>query len=113
MKEYFLTSIQNDKTAGLKTQDLNHYFAYLILTVVFVGLSIYLFKKTKFAEYIYVLSACRLLVNFLKPEEPNFEICFGDTKPKNRNNGKPYFAHYHFLIFLLYKQLFPTSIVCG
>lgn len=87
-------------------------FAYLILTVGFVGLSIYLFHKTEFAEYIYVLSALILIGKLSETRRTEFlKICFGDTKLKKIRVTENLICSLPFLIFLLYKQLFLSALL--
>lgn len=87
-------------------------FAYLILTVGFVGLSIYLFHKTEFAEYIYVLSALTLIGKLSEIRRTEFlKICFGDTKLKKIRVSENLICSLPFLIFLLYKQLFLSALL--
>lgn len=87
-------------------------FAYLILTVGFVRLSIYLFHKTEFAEYIYVLSALTLIGKLSETRRTEFlMICFGDTKLKKIRITENLICSLPFLIFLLYKQLYLSALL--
>lgn len=111
MKEYF----------GLQCKMINRRFkdmglepllAYLILTVGFVAFSIYLFYKTEFAEYIYVLSALTLIGKLSETRRIEFlKICFGDTKLKKIRITENLICSLPFLIFLLYKQLFLSTLL--
>jgi hypothetical protein len=81
--------------------------AYPLLTIGFIGLSIYLFNKTEFAVYVYLLSALTLIGKLSETRRTEFlKICFGDIQLKkiriteNLARSMPFFA------FLLYKQLF-------
>ncbi len=86
--------------------------AYLILTVGFVGLSIYLFHKTEFAEYIFLLSALTLIGKLSETRRTEFlKICFGDTKLKKIRVTENLICSLPFLIFLLYKQLFLSALL--
>ena len=86
--------------------------AYLILTVVFVGLSIYLFEKTEFAEYIYVLYALSLIGKLSEARRTEFlKICFGDIKLKKIRVTENLICSLPFLIFPLYKQLFLSALL--
>lgn len=86
--------------------------AYLILTVGFVGLSIYLFHKTEFAEYIYVLSALTLIGKLSETRRTEFlKICFGDTKLKKIRATENLICSLPFLIFLLYKTAFLSALL--
>ncbi len=86
--------------------------AYLILTIGFVGLSIYLFHKTEFAEYIFLLSALTLISKLSETRRTEFlKICFGDTKLKKIRVTENLIYSLPFLIFLLYKQLFFSVLL--
>jgi hypothetical protein len=111
MKEYFklLYRMTNRR---FKDTGFEPLFAYLILTVGFVGLSIYLFHKTEFAEYIYVLSALTLIGKLSETRRTEFlKICFGDTKLKKIRVTENLICSLPFLIFLLYKQLFLSALL--
>lgn len=86
--------------------------AYLILTVGFVGLSIYLFRKTEFAQYVYMLFALTLIGKLSETGRTEFlKICFGDIKLKKIRVTENLICLLPFLIFLLYKQLFLSSLL--
>jgi len=86
--------------------------AYLILTVGFVGLSIYLFRKTEFAEYIFLLFALTLIGKLSETRRTEFlKICFGDTKLKKIRVTENLICSLPFLIFLIYKQLFLSALL--
>lgn len=81
--------------------------AYLILTVGFVALSVYLFRKTEFAQYGYMLFALTLIGKLSETRRTEFlKICFGDVKLKKIRVTENLICSFPFLIFLLYKQLF-------
>lgn len=83
------------------------FFAYIILTLVFFGLSIYLFNKTEFAVYAYLLSALTLIGKLSETRRTEFlKICFGDTQLKKIRITENLICSTPFFIFLLYKQFF-------
>lgn len=86
--------------------------AYLILTVGFVVLSIYLFSKTEFAQYIYMLSALTLIGKLSETRRTGLlKICFDDAKLKKIRVTENLVCLLPFLIFLLYKQLFLSAVL--
>ena len=86
--------------------------AYIILTLGFIGLSIYLFSKTEFAEYIYILSALTLTGKLSETRRIDFlKLCFGDKKLKKIRVIENLIIALPFLIFLLYKQLFLSTLL--
>ncbi|MFT3909082.1 MAG: hypothetical protein QM737_06610 [Ferruginibacter sp.] len=86
--------------------------AYLVLTISFVGFSIYLFRKTAFAEYIYVFAILALIGKLSETRRTEFlKICFTDIKLKKIRITENLICSFPFLIFLLYKQLFLSSLL--
>jgi hypothetical protein len=111
MKEYFELQYKminrRFKDAGFEPL-----FAYFTLTVGFVGLSIYIFRKTEFAEYIFMLSALTLIGKLSETRRTEFlKICFGDTKLKKIRVTENLICSFPFLIFLLYKQHFLSVLM--
>jgi hypothetical protein len=88
------------------------WFAYIILTLGFVALSIYLFAKTEFAQYAYMLAALTLIGKLSETRRTEFlKICFGDTKLKKIRVAENFICALPFLIFLLYQQLIFTALL--
>lgn len=88
--------------------------ANLILAVGFVGLSIYLFHKAEFAQYVYVLLALTLIRNLSETRRTDFlKICFGDLKLKKIRVTENLICSLPFRIFLLYNQLFFLHFYCA
>ena len=54
---------------GLNKFGFPPFLAYVLLSICFVGLSNYLFSKSEFAEYIYVLLAFGLLTKLTDKKE--------------------------------------------
>jgi hypothetical protein len=89
------TTQQNDKVKeyfGLQCKMINRKFkdsglepllAYILLTALFVGLSVLLFRKTEFAEYIYLFVAFTFVGKLSETKRTEFlKICFGDRQLK-------------------------------
>lgn len=86
--------------------------AYIILTLTFIGLSVYLFSKTEFAEYIYSLSALTLTGRLSETKRTEFlKLCFGDNKLKKIRITENLIITLPFLIFLIYKQQFLSASI--
>ena len=93
-----------------KDNGFNPFFAHVILAVGFSGLSIYLFKMTEFAEYIYLLSALTFVGNLSETRRTEFlKICFGERQLKIIRITENLIYSMPFLAFLLYKQLFVSA----
>jgi len=111
MKEYF--ELQYTMTnRRFKDSGFEPLLAYLILLVGFFGISIYLFNRSEFAEYIYVLSALTLIGKLSEIRRTEFlQLCFGDTKMKAIRITENLFVSFPFLIILLYKQHFLSALL--
>lgn len=91
-----------------KFQDVgfNPQLAYILLTVLFAGLSIFLFQKTEFAIYIYLLLALTLIGKLSETRRTEFlKICFGDIQLKKIRIIENLIYSIPFFAFLLYKHL--------
>lgn len=95
-----------------KDAGLEPLLAYFILTVGFVALSIYLFQKTEFAQYVYMLFALTLIGKFSETRRTEFlKVCFDDIKLKKIRVTENLVCSLPFLIFLLYKQFFLSALL--
>ena len=84
--------------------------AYILLTALFVALSITLFQKTAFAQYFYFLLALNLIGNLSDTRRAEFlKITFGDIQLKKIRITENLICSIPFLVFLLYKQLFISA----
>ncbi len=88
------------------------FLAYFILAFGFVGLSIYMFSKTEYAEYLFAHSALLLIGKLSETRRTEFlKICFGVIKLKKIRLIENFICSLPFLLFLLYKQLYLTAIL--
>jgi hypothetical protein len=95
-----------------KAAGIEPLFAYLILTFGFIALSVFLFYKTPFAVYIYLLSAVVLISNLSETRRNEFlKLCFGDNKLKGIRITENLVAVIPFLIFLVCKQLLLPALI--
>jgi hypothetical protein len=84
--------------------------AYAILPLVFIGFSLFLFYKTEYAPYIYMLLALSLTTHLSERRRNVFlKTCFGDAKLKQIRIIENLLIVSPFILFLLYKQLFPLA----
>ncbi|MFY9158460.1 ABC transporter permease [Aquirufa ecclesiirivi] len=91
----------------LKDAGIHPLVAYVLLTALFLGLSVYLFQSTEFAPYIYLLVALSLIGNLSEKRRTEFlSLCFGDSRMKKIRICENVMASVPFLAFLLYQQLF-------
>jgi hypothetical protein len=81
-------------------------FAYIILILGFYGLSIYLFKSTEFAEYIYPFLYLNFIGKLSETRRCEFlTSCFGDAQFKKIRIVENLICAIPFISFLLYQQL--------
>ncbi len=94
----------------LKDGGIEPLLAYIILLIVFLGFSFYLFNKTTFAEYIYLLLALTFIGNLSEIRRTEFlKICFSDNQLRKIRISENLICSIPFLTFLLYKQLYFSS----
>ncbi|MEO6134305.1 MAG: hypothetical protein ABIP35_04070 [Ginsengibacter sp.] len=86
--------------------------AYVALAIGFIGLSFYLFHKTEFAQYIFVLSALALAGKFSEIRRTEFiKFCFGDKRWKKIRIAENLLIVFPFIIFLVIKLFFLSAII--
>ena len=90
-----------------KDSGFNPLLAYFVLATLFVGLSIYLFQKTEFAKYIYLLFALTLIGKLSETRRTEFlKICYDNIQLKKIRITENLICSIPFFTFLLYNQLF-------
>lgn len=95
-----------------KAAGIEPLFAYIILSIGFVTVSVFLFYKSAFAIYIYLLAALAGIANLSETRRNEFlKLCFGDSKLKKIRIAENLAATIPFLIFLSCRQLFFPALV--
>ncbi len=95
-----------------KAAGIEPLFAYIILAIGFVTVSVFLFYKTVFAPYIYLLAALAGIANLSETRRNEFlKLCFGDNKLKGIRITENLVAAIPFLIFLVCKQLLLPALI--
>jgi hypothetical protein len=112
MKEYF--KLQYKITSRrFKDNGVDPLLAFIILTLGFFGFSIYLFRKTEFAEYIHVLSALTLIGHLSEIRRNEFlKICFGDVEMKKIRVTENITYTLPFLFFYFIKKFICLHFYC-
>ena len=88
------------------------YFILLLLFLVFTGLSIFLFYKTAFAPYIYVLVSTCFISKLSEIKRNDFlQICFGNEQYRKIRIWENLIIALPFIPFLIYKQQFYPVIL--
>lgn len=94
------------------------YLLLFLLLLVFTGLSAFLFHKTTFAPYVYILVALYFTSKLSETGRNDFlKICFGDEQYRKMRISENLIVILPFIIFLIYKQQFIpiillTAIAC-
>lgn len=85
---------------------------YALLAFVFLLLSNFLFEKTEFANYIYMLLALTFVSKLSEPKRNDFlKSIFNKSKYRNLRVIENIFFGLPFILFLVYKQQFVFSIL--
>jgi hypothetical protein len=110
VKEYF--SLQYKMTyRRLRDAGVEPIFAYIFLPIGFYGLSIFLFKKSDFAEYIYIFFALNVISILSEARRIEFlNVCFGDEQFKKIRIAENLILSIPFVSFLIYKQFFIHTL---
>ncbi len=78
---------------------------YSLLFLVFIGLSTYLFYKTTFAPYMYVVVALYFTAKLSEVRRNDFlKMCFGNKQYRKVRMAENLLVALPFAIFLVYKQ---------
>jgi len=111
MKEYFQLQF---KMTNRKLTDfgLNSLIGFILLLTGFIGLSIYLFSKTEFAEYVFILIALSFVSKLSETKRNDFlKYCFRNIEYRKLRLIENYIVALPFIAFLIYKQLFSSVSV--
>lgn len=111
MKEYFLLQLKMTNRK-LSSSGINPTLAFILMLIGFIGLSIYLFSKTDYAEYVYILIALRLVSKLSEINRNDFlKMVFEYKMYLKLRVVENIIIALPFIIFLTYKQLYPSLIV--
>lgn len=87
-------------------------FAYSFLIAGFIAGSFYLFKKTEYAEYFYLLVAVFFVFNFSDEKRNDFlKISFSDDDFRKIRIFENLIVSFPFAIFLCFESFFVTAII--
>jgi hypothetical protein len=89
---------------------INPIIGYLLLPILFLGLSLYLFVKTEFAEYIYAFLSASLLISLSEANRNDFlKTCFSNKHYRKIRLLENTILALPFFAFLVYKGCFHTA----
>jgi|SRR5690625_292026 len=93
-----------------KELGLEPIFAYLLLLSAFIVFSIFIFERTEFAKYIYLLLALFFIGKLSEIQRNDFlKLAFGDKKKNKIRIMENFLISLPFAIFLVYRQEFLFS----
>ena len=110
MKEYFVLQyrITNRKLTDF---GIKPFISYPLFLTGFTALSIYLFKKTEFAGYIYILIALSFIIKLSETKRNDFfKICFAENYIRIRIIEN-IIVSLPFIFFLIYASTFALIII--
>lgn len=109
MKEYFTLQFKMTNRK-FKEFGVDPIFAYPILVFGFIGFSLFIFQRTEYAKYLYLLIAIMFVSKLSEIKRNEFlELCFGFKKSKIIRILENLIVVCPFIIFLIYKQHFYFS----
>lgn len=111
MKEYFQLQY---KMINRKLSDfgIHPIICYFLLTLIFTGLSVYLFYITSFAPYAYILIALYFSSKLSETRRNGFlRICFGNGQYRKVRVIENLIIIIPFIIFLIYRLQFYSIII--
>jgi len=110
MKDYFLLQFTLI-TRSIKDLGINPFIGSLIYLAGFVGISSFLFYKTAFAGYAYILISLALTAKLSESNRINFlKLCFKDNDLKRIRIIENSIVSLPFLIVLVYNHQFIGAI---
>ncbi|HLP18845.1 MAG TPA: hypothetical protein VK174_01015 [Chitinophagales bacterium] len=109
MKDYFSLQL---RLTNRKLQDagMPPLVGYLLLTIAFIGLSLFLFYKSNYAPYIYPFIALSFITPLSEVRRNEFlKTCFGDKKYRTIRLLENLAVSLPFTLFLLFKVEFIVA----
>jgi hypothetical protein len=113
MREYFILQF-NMANRRLKEAGLEPMLGYVLIVAGFIGFTFFLFQKTEFAHYAYMLISLGLTTKLSEIKRNDFlKSCFKNNRYKVLRITENLAAALPFILFLLYKQyFFDSAILC-
>jgi hypothetical protein len=111
VKEYFEIQYKMINRT-FKDAGINPMIASSLITLLFVGMSVYLFYKTEYATYIYLILALTLISKLSDMKRTEFlKICFDDFLLKKIRIIENLALGLPFIAFLFYKNQFVFALI--
>ena len=111
MKEYLILQLRMTNRK-LREFGLNPVAGYFVLLAGFAGLSVFLFAKTEFAQYVLVLVSLALTSGLSETKRNDFiRMCFSDVDYRKIRIIENLLVSAPFVLFLVYRQCFVSALV--
>ena len=112
MTEYFKLQFRMTNRK-LTDYGIHPVIGYTLLLILFIGFSLYLFYKTQFAPYIYILIALYFVIKLSEFRRNDYlKMCFNNKNYRQLRTCENLMISLPFTIFLIYKaHLLPTIIL--
>jgi hypothetical protein len=111
MKEYFILQFKM-LNRQLTEWGIDPIIGYLVGFFAFIGISIKLFEKTQFAEYIYIALALSLIIKLNEINRNDFlKLCYSKTEYTKIRIIENLIVSIAFITFLLFQEKYLSSIL--
>jgi hypothetical protein len=111
MKEYFILQFKM-LNRQLTEWGIEPVIGYLVGLFAFIGISIKLFEKTQFAEYIYIALALSLVIKLNEINRNDFlKLCYSKTEYIKIRIVENLFVSIVFITFLFFQEKYLSSIL--
>ena len=111
MKEYFRLQYRLN-SRKLTDFGLNPFIAGIFLLAGFIALSVYLFTKTAYAEYMYVFIALSFVITLSETKRNDFlKLSFSKNDYLKIRIAENLIVAFPFIFFLVYKSAIISSII--
>lgn len=111
MKEYLILQFKM-LNRQLIEWGIEPLIGYLVSLIAFINISIKLFEKTQFAEYIYIALALSLVIKLNKINRNDFlKLCYSKTEFMKIRIVENLIVSIAFITFLLFQEKYLSSIL--
>ena len=111
MKEYFILQFKM-LNRQLTEWGIEPVIGYVVGLFAFIGISMKLFEKTQFAEYIYIVLALSLVIKLNEINRNDFlKLCYSKTEYIKIRIVENLIVSIVFITFLLFQEKYLSSIL--
>lgn len=111
MKDYFILQFRM-LNRQLTEWGIDPVIGYIVSLFAFIGLSIKLFEKTQFAEYIYIVIALSLIIKLNEINRNDFlKLCYSKMEYIKIRIIENLIVSIPFILFLLFQEKYLVSVL--